>query len=62
MSDLRSPLAKARDAFLERDEGKKLLEGSASGQYLKNRIEAAWLAGVRYGMVLHDPDTCGGNE
>jgi hypothetical protein len=48
MADLRNDLAKARDGFLESDEGKKCCEGSAEGQFLKNRIEAAFLAGVNY--------------
>ena len=49
--DLRSPLAKARDAFLASEEGEKLtnpgiLKSRDLRQYLENRIELAYLAGV----------------
>ena len=49
LKDLRTPLAKARDAWLE-GEGKQLCEGAPSGIYLRNRIEVAWLAGVVHGQ------------
>ena len=51
MSDLRSLGAKARDAFIESREGKSYCDpvtiGARPGewQYLKNRIEAAFIAG-----------------
>ena len=37
-------VAKARDEFFR--DYPKLLEGSASGVYLRNRLEAAFLAGI----------------
>lgn len=43
--DLRSLLAKARDEWLESDEGKKCLEGTTYGDYLRNRIYTAFIAG-----------------
>ena len=43
--DLRSPLAKARDEYFQSNEGKKMCEGGASGQYLKSRLERAFIAG-----------------
>ena len=49
-SDLRSPLAKARDEFINGPRGKPLTHGTASGQYLRNRVESAWLAGVEWGQ------------
>ncbi|HAL45523.1 MAG TPA: hypothetical protein DCP47_06375 [Phycisphaerales bacterium] len=42
-------LAKARNKFFE--ENPKLLEGSASGQYLKNRLEVAFISGWNYAEV-----------
>jgi hypothetical protein len=48
-ADLRSPIAKSRDAYFETFKGKKACEGSAEGQYLRNRLEAAYLAGYRDG-------------
>lgn len=44
--DLRSPMAKARDAWFDSDEGKQCCAGIASGQYLKNRLEIAFFAGA----------------
>jgi hypothetical protein len=43
--DLRNDKAKARDAFLESEEGLRLCEGTAIGEYLRNRIELAWCEG-----------------
>ncbi len=37
--------AKARDQWLKSNEGRALLEGTTSGQYLRNRIELAFIAG-----------------
>jgi hypothetical protein len=44
--DLRSSLAKARDIWLESDEGHRCCDGTPTGVFLKNRIEAAFLAGA----------------
>jgi len=41
---MKSELAKARDKWLE-GEGKTCCEGQAEGQYLKNRLELAFIAG-----------------
>jgi hypothetical protein len=46
-SDHRSTLAIVRDEWLESEEGKRSCEGTAEGQYLRNRIELAFLAGAR---------------
>ena len=43
--DLRNPLAKARDEWLESQDGKDCCDGEARGQYLRNRLEAAFIAG-----------------
>lgn len=43
--DLRNAIAKARDDFLDSAEGIRLTKGTAQGQYLRNRIEAAFVAG-----------------
>lgn len=40
------PTAIARDRWFESDEGQKCLRGRAEGEYLKNRIERAFLAGA----------------
>jgi len=42
-----SPLAKARDEWLESVEGKQCLTGSPRGIYLENRLVLAFLAGAR---------------
>ena len=42
---MRSELAKARDKWLESDEGTGCSAGRAHGQYLRNRIEKAFIAG-----------------
>ena len=69
-SDFRSPLAKARDKFMESAECKRLCEpsllrGPHESQYLRNRIERAWLLGVEYGEKHPCPNTqaqpCGQN-
>ena len=44
-TDLRSPLARARDEWLESDEGKRCRQGKAYGPYLSNRLQAAFVAG-----------------
>ena len=43
--DLRSSLARARDEWFESPEGKNCCIGASSGQYLRNRLERAFLAG-----------------
>ena len=45
---MKSELAKARDKWLLSDEGKQCCEGQAEGQYLKNRLEKALLAGAKF--------------
>ena len=42
---MKSELAKARDEWFESEDGKKCSEGQASGQYLNNRLERAFIAG-----------------
>lgn len=44
-NDLRTPIAIARDKWLLSEEGKRALDGSATGQYLENRLVLAFLAG-----------------
>ena len=69
-SDFRSPLAKARDKFMESPEGKSLCEPSIlfsphHSQFLRNRIERAWLLGVECGgkhpcpNAGYEPRDCG---
>jgi len=43
----KSTLAKARDSWLKSAEGKKACAGIANGQYLRNRLELAFLAGAK---------------
>lgn len=45
LSDLRNAEAKARDKWLESEEGVKCQSGQPQGQYLRNRLERAFLAG-----------------
>lgn len=45
MTDMRNDIAKARDKWLESEDGKTSAEGYATGQYLKNRLERAFIAG-----------------
>ena len=45
VTDMRSPLAKARDDWMLSDEGERLSLGNVDGQYLRNRLEAAFIAG-----------------
>lgn len=47
MSDLRSPLAKARDEYFT-SQGRRLAAGIAQGQYLRNRLEDAFCAGANW--------------
>ena len=41
----KSPLAIARDKWIETDEFKRISQGSTQGQYLLNRLELAFIAG-----------------
>lgn len=43
--DLRSDLAKARDKFFGSKQGESLCEGTTYGQYLKHRLERAFVEG-----------------
>lgn len=45
MADLRNDLAKARDAWLDSQEGVECCAGTCSHQYLRNRLERAFIAG-----------------
>lgn len=51
-TDIRSPLAKARDKFMQSEKGVRLADihslkaPAEMAQYLRNRIESAFLAGV----------------
>ncbi len=52
LDDPRSPIAKARDHFMNSAEGRKICRGSAEGEYLENRIEAAFMAGLQAAKTL----------
>lgn len=45
---MKSELAKARDEWLNSDEGRKCCEGWASAGYLQNRLERAFIAGYNF--------------
>lgn len=45
MVDLRNDLARSRDAWMASDEGARCASGIAQGQYLRNRLQAAFVAG-----------------
>lgn len=47
--------AVARDRWLGSDEGKKCQYGTASGEYLRNRLVAAFMAGVNHGRTNANP-------
>ena len=49
VKDLRSPLAKARDKWMDSERGRKCAEGVTNGQYLRNRLEVAFIAGWNAG-------------
>lgn len=58
--DLRSPLAKARDAWLDSEEGQRacdpaILQRRELAQYLRNRIELAFLAGANAQAAISRP-------
>ena len=45
---MKSKLAKARDKWLQSEEGEKCSTGETHGQYLRNRIEKAFVAGADF--------------
>jgi len=45
---MKSELAKARDEWLQSDEGKDCCRAMAQGRYLQNRLRVAFLAGAKY--------------
>ena len=45
---MKSPLAKARDKWLNSEDGKGCCKGTTAGQYLQNRLERAFLAGANF--------------
>lgn len=51
--DLRAPIALARDEYMLKGEGQKMSSGTASGEYLRNRIEAAFCAGWNAAEDFH---------
>jgi hypothetical protein len=65
MSDHRSPLAKARDEWLDSPEGKRcsnadLLRYPCQRQFLENRLIEAFCAGANWEVVYlaeHSPET-----
>ncbi len=61
MPDLRSPLAVARDTYLESPEGVANKNPSTLGShrpdyYLKNRLESAFLAGAEFERERQDQE------
>ncbi len=48
--DLRSKIAVGRDEFLSSPVGVHLVQTSGGDKYARNRIEAAWLAGVDWAL------------
>lgn len=50
--DLRNKLAKARDKWIDSEEGIECCKGKTNGQFLKNRLECAFLAGAK---SVHSP-------
>lgn len=45
---MKSALAKARDKWFVSDDGKECCDGTATGQYLHNRLDRAFLAGANF--------------
>ena len=45
---MKSPLAKARDKWFSSAEGEAACHGTATGQYLQNRLERAFIAGAKF--------------
>lgn len=56
--DLRSAEARARDQWLDSHDGRSCQSGSAEGQYLRNRLELAFLAGVAAGRAIQADEVC----
>ncbi len=58
MSDIRSPLAKARDEWLASDEGQtcsdpNILKNPSQRQFLENRLASAFVAGANFFALFH---------
>ena len=53
---MKTLLAKEVDKFFESKEGLTLCQGTASGQYLRNRIHRAFMAGVAVGKRLYSQE------
>lgn len=45
---MKSELAKARDKWLASEDGRECCNGTATGQYLQNRLERAFLVGANF--------------
>lgn len=45
---MKSPLAKAKDKWILSDDGIKCCHGTATGQYLHNRVVMAFIAGADF--------------
>jgi hypothetical protein len=58
-ADLRSPLARERDEWFASKEGIGCTDGSASGLFLRHRLELAFLAGARAQELIDDDRTNG---
>ena len=54
--DHRSPLARARDRWFASEEAETCQEGTATGQYLKNRLEHAFIAGYDAALLLFNQE------
>ena len=59
MNDCVTTLAEARDTWFESAEGKQCCDGSASGEFLHNRLEAAFLAGANLAEQLTRKEIAG---
>ena len=68
VKDMRSPLAKARDKFMNSEKAARLFDTASLGihnsqkQYLRNRIEAAFLAGANLKKWRPSPTAKGGGQ
>lgn len=57
MPEMTAPIAKARDEWFESKEGIECQDGEADGKYLRNRLEAAFIAGWNMAVaLLETPD------
>lgn len=45
-------MAKQRDLWFSSEEGGRCVKGDAEGQYLRNRLELAFLAGIEAGRQV----------